>query len=298
MSTLIQSGREEEAEALFEQYIDEKRQTLPEALGPGLDRLDKHLHEANIHQARLDWMWHITTRHLKWRQKMRRAKWDAKVRWGCLADQLIQDWLEANSDRTDEVSTLFHDLTEHQELLESLMVDRQGLVIASAHIGPLFVGPLILSEMGIENKWVAFLPRISSMSYANALISTGDQTGLEVIGAVYSALTDGQAVIIAVDGVSNPATPRKEFEGVSIAHSDFAARMSYRQSLPSIFGSPYWRDRKIDIFIEQLPTRAENESQDTFVVRWNEAYFDALRKYMMFGPENLGTTGGIWGQVR
>jgi tetratricopeptide (TPR) repeat protein len=295
MSTLIQSGRKAEAEKLFEDYMTLKRGNLMESLELGLENLMNGVDSVSIPQSRLNWMWEFTRATDPSRSDVNRVEWEDKVRWGSLANQLIQDWLEVNSDRADEVQRLFGDMEPQKEFLKSIKPDGEGLILVSAHIGPLFVGPLMLSSFGIEHKWVAFIPRISSVSYVENLISTGDQTGLQVVGAIDKALSDGLAVIIAVDGVSNPSTPSVEFEGKNIPHSDIGARMSFRRNLPSVFVGPFWRERNIDLFLCNLPMAAEDESRGEFISRWNEAYFNAVREYTKLGPENLGTPGGMWG---
>ena len=298
MSALVQAGREEEAAALFGKYKEAKRRTLPNSLESGLEFLEAKLSQAEIPKARLAWAWDISTGHLPPEQRPDRQAWEDKAKWGNLAEQMLRDWLETSSNQNHDVANMLGDLTPMKDLFASLMTDDRGLVIASAHVGPMFAGPVALRQIQIKHQWLASTPQISTMAYADELISTSDKTGLEVIAALYTSLSEGNAVTIAVDGALSPATPRVEFEGQSVTYSDFAARMSYRLKLGSVFAAPYWEGQRIQFLVEPLPECIEDEKIGSFVERWNDAYFSVLRDYLKLGPENLLLKGGIWRDVK
>lgn len=294
VSALSQANRMHEAEALFAEYLDEKRRSLPLSIDVGIENLESQLDRAAVSQKRLDWMWTFLDKIGLVPPGETRNTWEDKVKWGYLADKLIQDWLECNPTEAEQVAALFVGMDEAKQRLADLMKRKKGLLLASAHIGPIFVGPLAMSLLRIDHNWVAHLPSVSPEFYLSNMVSTSDQSGVGVISQVYTALEEGRAVVIAVDGVSGAKTRKIEFEGLSIPHSDFLARMSYRMKVPSVFVAPYWCDGKIRVLFEELPNPADHETRLEFVNRWNSSYLSMLKNCMSLGAENLGTAGGIW----
>jgi hypothetical protein len=163
----------------------------------------------------------------------------------------------------------------------------------------MYFGPLALELVGERTRWLASTPSVARTAYAEQLISTNDQTQIQVALAFARAIKKDYGVVVVVDGAINVAAPRVEFEGQEITFSDFAARVAHRLGAPSGFVAPVWREcAKIGFVLEHLPMPDPGETEDQYVVRWQGAYLDHLRRFLSGPPENLRLSGGIWRNIR
>lgn len=289
---LSQAGQVAEAVELFDRFTAARAAALPADFETGLQQLWDKVDSTDVPQARLDWAW-----QLRRDRDADRAGWERAARWGYLADHYLLDWLECRDDQVHEAMSRLADLGEAEHALSS--VDRsRGLILASAHIGPMYAGPLALELLGVQSRWLASTPSVARTAYARSLISTSDQGGTEVARKVLSALGGGNAVVIAIDGAINLAAPRVEFEGQEITYSSFAARMAHRLNIPSMFAQPYWQDGQIRFTLERLPEPKRGESADEHAERWRGAFLDCLRRFLGGAPENLRLSGGLWRYIR
>ncbi len=289
---LSQAGQHAEAADLFDSFVARRAKQLPEDFETGLRQLWGEVDSVDIPAARMEWAW-----QLRDQRGNDRAEWERAARWGCLADHYILDWLECRDELAHEAMVRLSDLSEVERKLAEVDSSR-GVILASAHIGPMYAGPLALELLNIPAKWLASTPSVARTTYARSLISTSDQTGTEVARQVLSSLHGGHAVVIAVDGALNLAAPRVPFEGQEVTFSSFAARMAHRLSIPSMFVAPRWHDGHINFVIERLPDAIAGEDADSHADRWREAYLANLRSYLGGAPENLRLSGGIWRHVR
>jgi tetratricopeptide (TPR) repeat protein len=293
IGALSQAGRKQEAEALFEQYLSKRGAQLPDTFQEALAQLDKRLDTVSIPQARLDWAW-----SLRGNTAMDRAQWERAARWGHLVDHLLFDWLECREDRVEEAMTLLGELDSAERFFAPLLASGRGVVVATAHVGPMYAGLMALELVGIPSRWLATAPSIARTSYAEALISTADQTEAQVAKACMRALGSGYVLCLAVDGAANPAAPRTTFEGQEVTYSGFAAHMAHRLGLPSVFYTPRWENGLITFTLEMLPKAEPGEDADAYAQRWQQAYFEKLREHLAGPPENLRLSGGIWRHVK
>lgn len=290
---LTRSARHDEAKQIFDAYVAHRMSSLPDDLETGLHRLWQQLDAAQIPQARLDWAWSLRDKTLT----QERGPWERAARWGCLADRLLMDWLECREGRAAEAMSLLAELDVTERALSAAMSSGKGLLVATAHIGPLYAGPMVLELLGIPSRWLASTPGVAQASYAGNLISTSDQPEKNVAKACLQALQAGEAVCLAVDGAASVAAPRIAFEGQQITYSSFAARVAYRTGAASIFCAPCWVDGRIDFLIEPLPTPVGDEDNAAYAGRWRKAYLGCLRTALRGKPENLRMSGGIWRHI-
>jgi tetratricopeptide (TPR) repeat protein len=289
---LSQAGRKREAVEVFDKFVAERRTTLPKRFEDGLDALWDKLDTVNIPQARLDWAWSLSDEGMN-----DRAEWERRAKWGHLADHYLLDWLECRDQKIHEAMARLADLSDAERVLGS--IDRsKGAVLASAHIGPMYAGPLALELMGIQSRWLASTPSVARTAYASSLISTSDQDDREVARAFMLSLRKGYSVVAAVDGAINLAAPRIPFEGQEMTYSSFAARTAHRLEIPSVFCAPRWEDGRIGFVIELMPDPLPDEDADSHAERWRIAFLDALRRYLGGPPENLRLSGGLWRHIR
>lgn len=290
---LSQAGRRDEARKIFDGFVRDRAALLPDDFEAGLDSLWDRLDEAAIPQARLDWAWSLRRDRLD----NDREEWERRAKWGHLADHYLLDWLECRSDRVHEPMLRLADLAEAEQFLSGIDIGK-GLIVASAHIGPMYAGPLALELLGVPTRWVASTPSVARTAYAKSLISTSDQEDMQIAQAFMRSLRHKYAVVIGVDGAINLAAPRIPFEGQEVTYSSFAARTAHRMAVPSIFAAPLWRDGKINFMLRSLPEPGVTKNPDDYADLWRESFLSALRDFLGGDPENLRLSGGIWRHIR
>ncbi|OZI34762.1 hypothetical protein CAL29_14935 [Bordetella genomosp. 10] len=293
-AALTQAGRAAEADALFDAFIQRRAAALPASFRQGLDDLARRADGVRIPQARLDWAWGMR----RGAGSADRAQWERAARWGNLVDHLMLDWLECRDDRADEAMALLDDLDAAESFLRPLLAEGRGIVVATAHVGPMYAGPMVLELLGVRARWLASTPSVARTGYAASLISTSDQTEVQVAKASFKALQQGYMVGLAVDGAPTPAAPRIPFEGQEITYSSFAARAAFRTGAPSFFYAPAWKDGRIALHMEMLPRPEPGEDVGRYATRWRHAYLAVLREYLGGPPENLRLSGGLWRHIR
>ena len=292
IGALSQAGRKQEAEALFRRYVSSRSSRLPGTFQEAVAGLEERLDAAPIPQARFDWAW-----SLRRDTDVDRKQWERAARWGHLMDQLLLDWLECREDRAEEAMQLLGDLEGGERFFAPLLASGRGVVVATAHVGPMYAALMALELLGIPSRWLATAPSIAQSSYASALISTADQTEAQVAKACIRALGSGYVVGLAVDGAANPAAPRTTFEGQQVTYSSFASRMAHRLGVPSVFYAPRWENGLVAFTLEMLPAVLPGEDADAYALRWQQAYFERLREHLAGPAENLRLSGGIWRHV-
>ncbi len=289
---LSQAGRRREAAALFDSFVEERRATLPSRFEDGLRALGSKIDTVRLPAARLDWAW-----SLRENRSNDREEWERRAKWGHLADHYLLDWLECRDDRIADAMKALSDLAPAEEALRALDTG-QGMILASAHIGPMYAGPLALELMGIRSRWLASTPSVARTAYAGSLISTSDQDDMEVARRFNQSLREGYSVVIAVDGAINLAAPRVPFEGQEMTYSSFAARTAHKLGIPSAFCAPRWEGERIGFVVERLPDPLDGEDVEMFADRWKTAFLASLRRYLGGDPENLRLSGGLWRHIR
>ncbi|AVJ30421.1 tetratricopeptide repeat protein [Achromobacter spanius] len=292
IGALSQAGRKDEAEALFEQYVAKRGARLPETFQEALARMEEQLDTAPIPQARLDWAW-----SMRGDTDIDRATWERRARWGHMIDHLLFDWLECREERVEEAMAMLGELDTGERFFAPLLAAGRGVVVATAHVGPMYAGLMALELVGIPSRWLASAPSIARSSYAEALISTADQTEAQVAKACMRAINSGFVLCLAIDGAANPAAPRTTFEGQDVTYSGFAAHLAHRMGVPSVFYAPRWENGQVAYTLEMLPAANPGEDADAYAQRWQKAYFERLREHLAGPPENLRLSGGIWRHV-
>ena len=292
IGALSQAGRRQEAEALYTQYIATRGKRLPESFQEAMARMEENLDAAPIPQARLDWAW-----SLRGDKSVDRATWERRARWGHMVDHLLFDWLECREERVEEAMELLGELDTGERFFAPLLAAGRGVVVATAHVGPMYAGLMALELVGIPSRWLATAPSVAQSSYAEALISTADQTEAQVAKACMRAIQSGYVLCLAVDGAANPAAPRTTFEGQEVTYSAFASHLAHRLGVPSVFYAPRWEDGRVTYTLEMLPAANHGEDPQAYAQRWQDAYFQRLREHLATEPENLRLSGGIWRHV-
>lgn len=292
IGALSQAGRRPEAEALFAKYVAARGARLPETFKEALARMEERLDTAPIPKARLDWAW-----SMRGDTTIDRATWERRARWGHMIDHLLFDWLECREERVEEAMELLGELDTGEQFFAPLLAAGRGVVVATAHVGPMYAGLMALELVGIPSRWLATAPSIAQSSYSAALISTADQTEAQVAKACMRAIGSGYVLCLAIDGAANPAAPRTTFEGQDVTYSSFASHLAHRLKVPSVFYAPRWENGRVAYTLAMLPAANPGEDAEAYAQRWQKAYFERLREHLASAPENLRLSGGIWRHV-
>ncbi|WP_265569768.1 tetratricopeptide repeat protein [Sphingomicrobium nitratireducens] len=290
---LNQAGRNNEAIAIYDSLVEKRDEGLPDDLVKGMEDLWDASARLSLPQGRMDWAWSLRDADA-WSD---REEWEARAKWGALADKLLYNWLECRTDRVEEALPLIEDLDAAGRTLQPLLDRGKGLIVASGHIGLMFAGPLALELLGYDNKWLASVPSIPTLGFADQLISTVDQTEAQVVRQSMRALSEGKVLTVAIDGAMSMDAPRVEFEGQMITYSSFAARLSFKQKAPSVWAKPRWKDGRIEFDLAHMPDPERARDLDEFLDAWREAFLGHLRNAMRDAPENLRLSGGLWRDV-
>jgi pentatricopeptide repeat protein len=292
VGVLSQAGRHDEASKVFREMIAKRGSLLPPTFEGALAGLYDKLDTAPIPQARLDWAWSLR----RGQDDVDREEWERRARWGLLADLLIIDWLECREQQAEEAMALMADLSDADRIFEPLR--GKGFLIATAHVGPLFSGPILLELCGLPSRWVASTPNIADAHYAASVISVSNQTDAQVARACFKALNAGYAVAIALDGSSKMGQQMVRFEGQDINYSPFMAHIAHKYRTPSLFYAPRWENGRLAYQFEHLPFPEPNEDLRAFAARWRDAFLGHLRDHLGGAPENLRLAGGLWSCIR
>ncbi|STX81347.1 Vi polysaccharide export protein VexE [Legionella busanensis] len=296
-SALVQAQRTDEAKMIFEESLAIRNKTLADTFEDGLNQLRQKIETVNLPQARFDWLWKIISNHNAMDESYRDS-YEEKAKWGYLVDHYLLDWLECRPHQADEPMAFFEDLSEKHFKIEDKLNLGNGIILASAHVGCLYAGPLALELLGLPYKWIASTPSLPSLPYNNTLISTSVNTEAEVVRQIIKSLRQRNVITIAVDGAMNPAAPKIEFENQKVTYSDFAARMSFKTKSPSFFAIPYWEKSNFIFELQELPDPFPNENIEDFCKRWTQQFLKLLLNFLIKNPNNARLSGGIWRYIK
>ncbi|CIL97228.1 Vi polysaccharide export protein VexE [Salmonella enterica subsp. enterica serovar Typhi] len=130
----------------------------------------------------------------------------------------------------------------------------------------MYAGPMILSLLEMNSKWVASTPGVLKGGYGERLISVSDKSEADVVRACMQTLHSGQSLVVAIDGALNLSAPTIDFFGQQITYSTFCSPLKF-------------------------------ESQLSFTERWKENYLQCVTRILQSDPENLRLSGGIWRNI-
>ncbi|WP_410677107.1 Vi polysaccharide transport protein VexE [Citrobacter braakii] len=292
-AALLQAGKTSEAESIFEHYIQARASHLPQSFEEGLLALDGQISAVNLPPERLDWAWEVAGRQ----SGIERDEWERRAKWGYLADNYLLDWLECRGEQADEPMYRLADISHVEQFFQRLQLDKRGCIVVSAHMGAMYAGPMILSLLEMNSKWVASTPGVLKGGYGERLISVSDKSEADVVRACIQTLHSGQSLVVAIDGALNLSAPTIDFFGQQITYSTFCSRLAWKMHLPTVFGVPVWRDGRIHFVLEKMVDPQRFESQSSFIERWKDNYLKCVTQILNSGPENLRLSGGIWRNI-
>ena len=298
---LAAAGRTSLARAVHAETLSRRGADLPETLAGGLRRIFDGSEDRGpvIPSARFDWAWNQLIRLDA--APSDRTAWEAKVRRGAAADQLLLDWLECRPDQRGEVLSLIDGVPEATNVLESALAMGRGAIVASAHVGALFSAPAAMVATGLPVAWLASTPspegpEIPGTGGAQLLSSSAADPSV-LARSVLRALGQNRLVGIAIDGAAVPGAPRATLFDRRIALSDFAPRLALRQATPTFFADMRWRNGRLQGCVHALPAPDTGEAARDFVARWSAAFLIHIEDLFRSDPDNLRMTGGFWSSI-
>lgn len=161
----------------------------------------------------------------------------------------------------------------------------------------MYAGPMIMSLLNMNSKWLASTPGVLKGGYDERLISVSDKSEAEVVRACVQTLHNGQSIVVAIDGALNLAAPTIEFHGQQITYSTLCSRIAWKMHLPTVFGVPVWQNGHIHFVLEKMVDPQKFESQSSFTERWKNNYLECVTRILKSSPENLRLSGGIWRNI-
>ena len=292
-AALLQAGEKEEAERLFSRYIEARRAPMAGTFEEGLQGLDAHIDQVNLPVARLDWAWEVGGKH----SGLTRGEWERRAKWGHLADNFLLDWLECRTEQADEPMYQLGNIGQVEQFFHRLQLKERGCIIVTGHLGAMYAGPMLMSLLNMNSKWVASTPGVLKGGYGERLISVSDKSESEVVRACVQTLHSGQSIAVAIDGSLSLAAPTIEFLGQQVTYSTFCSRLAYKMHLPTVFCVPVWREGHIHFVLEKMVDPLKVESLSAFMERWKGNYLACVTRILESAPENLRLSGGLWRHI-
>lgn len=292
-AALLQAGKRHDAERIFNNYVQARGESLADSFEEGLRALDEKVSSVNLPIERLDWAWEISGKQ----SGITRSEWEHRAKWGYLADNFLLDWLECRGEQADEPMYRLANVDHVEQFFRLLHLEQRGCIVVSAHLGAMYAGPMIMSLLNMNSKWLASTPGVLKGGYDERLISVSDKSEAEVVRACVQTLHNGQSIVVAIDGALNLAAPTIEFHGQQITYSTFCSRIAWKMHLPTVFGVPVWQNGHIHFVLEKMVDPQKFESQSSFTERWKNNYLECVTRILKSSPENLRLSGGIWRNI-
>ncbi len=298
----LMAGKADVAEALNARASKGATRRIPSDLKSALADMRSCLPLADIRQARLDWSWTHVRANAK--APLDRQTWEDEVRWVNLADNRFRDCLEHVPSEIETIAGLIDGTPDNTAVLSAALDQGKGVILATAHVGALFAGPVALAKTGLPVSIVASTPDVDGgrvSVYENArLISASSNDVISLTRMILRHLGENRVVVIAIDGTSFPGMPRYDLFDRSIALSDFVPRRVFKANTPTFYTDVRWTDGRLRAGLSPMPhpDRAEGEGEDTFVARWMGQYMGHLEDMFATSPHNLRMSGGFWNTIK
>jgi lauroyl/myristoyl acyltransferase len=173
------------------------------------------------------------------------------------------------------------------------MSDGSGCLLISSHFGPSAACVEFFKTCGIPFRTVG-MPGADQISPdASTLIGLTYDPYIPLRQMV-RLLKQGVMLGVVCDGAVDAEDAEFDFLGRTIRLSTFAPRLAHRLRLPSFWCAPMWRDDRITIEIDRMPSPEPGEALSTWTHRWFADFLTRLESQMRGDPKNLDLDEGVW----
>ncbi len=204
-------------------------------------------------------------------------------------------WIQARPERVGELASRVRLSGSAQKFVLERQATGRGALIAGAHVGLLYGGPLAMLSVGLRFGFVASMPSIDLPGVSKHLIPLSGRERLAVARTVIARVRDGETVAIAIDGAGAPGYRTCEIFGRPVPVSDICARLSARLCVPAVFPRILpGPDGTIWVDLAPLPTIQSGETEDRFVEGWLDAWSSEVEAFLTEHPQGMRGSGGFW----
>ncbi len=295
IGALMQAGEEDAAATLHAANLKLRREKLSGGLQKNIEALYANPPQDAVPQHRLDWIYNTLSSAGK--APADRQEFENQINIANAVDHLLLEYAECHPNAQEEMRFLRGDTAAAEAELRAGLAAGNGAFIATAHIGLLFGGPMVMEQLGIDSVWLASVPKLGSPELTKNLISTTMSDDAAIGRSVVRALKKGAVVTIAIDGSANRQNTAYPFFDREIKLSDFLPRLAFRLGVPSFFPHLPLNGMKIAPQVTRLPDPTPGESVDEFVDRWMNAFLAKLEATFYQAPETLRGSGGFWTNI-
>ena len=285
------AGRWDEGAPYRARLQQVRMKQLPSSLADGLDALQQLPADPNVPEDALQWAWELADKSAwTWQD------WRAAVDWGYRAHLLLANWWICAAGPTREIRALT-DAPDLTEMRRAIGNDR-GCVLVGSHLGPIAAAVQLFQTFGPPFRVLGGAGGGQLDPRAEPIVIPTQKNPIATTREVVSELSRGSIVGVVNDFLVADQNSKRSvvvsFLGRRIVLSTFAPRLIRRSAVPSFWCVPLWRDGRIVIELERLPDPIENEPEDIWISRWNDAFLANLERVMRGHPANLSLGDGVW----
>lgn len=210
----------------------------------------------------------------------------------------LLSWIQARPERIGELVSRVRLSGSTQDLVMALRLTGSGALIAAAHVGLMYGGPLAMMSAGLRFGFVASMPPVDLPRVSEHLISVSGRERSAIAREVIGRVQAGEAVAIAIDGAGAPGSRICEIFGHPVPISDICVRLSARLRVPAFFpwilpGS----NGTISVDLSPLPTLMTGEEEGAFTDRWLRAWTSEVEAFLTAHPTGMRGSGGLWNAI-
>ncbi|WP_156904794.1 hypothetical protein [Ferrimonas senticii] len=293
---LLESGQQQSAIDSYQAWLNRRSDKLPNDFASGVERIFNSPCSHSVPRYRSDWIFNTLSE--QGLAPADRQQFVQQLNQISDFDHFLLDWLECRPQQQQQVLPYFNGIDKAAEVLKQTLEQGNGAIVAAAHIGVLFGGPVALQAGGLPATWVASVPDLGDNRFNGALLTTSGNDTSKIGRELIRSLRDNKVVSIAIDGKVASSRVQLPLLGKSIGISDVVPRIAWRKGTASFFPLLYWQDQQVQVQLNPLPLPVDGESLEQYCQRWCQAFMACLTDYFLQHPTSLRGTGGFWTRLR